>query len=345
MTLDYASPEQVRGEPITTATDVYSLGVLLYKLLTGKSPYGLAARSDSALRKAICEQEPLKPSAVVLTDEKAVIPDATQKIDLTHEETRDKARRRLKKKLAGDLDMIVLMALRKEPLRRYASVEQFSEDIRRYLGRPSGHRPERYLRLPGREIPPPQCSGRRRGLGGRLDPVRRDRVRAAVGRALRTARLRRGAAAQGRRSRIPPSAGRADGCLFPAGRVAKRARCARYVQNRAGFGPGVRADPRRIARLPHAFWRAQRFEVGNLAPEEALDLFTDARSRLDALAETGTVGLLRRVRRTRPRAVRASRTCSLHSPVSAGRCRSPKGNQPELPRLPRNAIWPPRTSG
>jgi hypothetical protein len=154
MTLDYASPEQVRGEAITTATDVYSLGVLLYKLLTGKSPYGLAARSDIALRKAICEQEPLKPSAVVLTDEKAVIPEATQKIDVTHEETRDKARRRLKKKLAGDLDMIVLMALRKEPLRRYASVEQFSEDIRRYLeGRPViarsdtfGYRAARFIR-------------------------------------------------------------------------------------------------------------------------------------------------------------------------------------------------------
>jgi serine/threonine protein kinase len=154
MTLDYASPEQVRGDAITTATDVYSLGVLLYKLLTGKSPYGLAARSDIALRKAICEQEALKPSAVVLTDEKAVIPEATQKIDVTHEETRDKARRRLKKKLAGDLDMIVLMALRKEPLRRYASVEQFSEDIRRYLeGRPViarsdtfGYRAARFIR-------------------------------------------------------------------------------------------------------------------------------------------------------------------------------------------------------
>lgn len=133
MTLDYASPEQVRGEPITTATDVYSLGVLLYKLLTGKSPYGLAVKSDSALRKAICGQEPLKPSAIVLTDEKAIIPQATQKVDVSEEETRDKARRRLKKKLAGDLDMIVLMALRKEPLRRYASVEQFSEDLRRYL--------------------------------------------------------------------------------------------------------------------------------------------------------------------------------------------------------------------
>ena len=137
MTLDYASPEQVRGEAITTATDVYSLGVLLYKVLTGKSPYGPDARSDSELRKAICEKEPLKPSAVVLTDEKAVIPSATLKVDLTEEETREKARHRLKKKLAGDLDMIVLMALRKEPQRRYASVEQFSGDIRRYLeGRP-----------------------------------------------------------------------------------------------------------------------------------------------------------------------------------------------------------------
>ena len=137
MTLDYASPEQVRGEAITTSTDVYSLGVLLYKLLTGKSPYGQDAHSDAALRKAICEKEPLKPSAVVLTDEKAIIPQATQKIDVMQEETRDKARRRLKKKLAGDLDMIVLMALRKEPRRRYASVEQFSGDIRRYLeGRP-----------------------------------------------------------------------------------------------------------------------------------------------------------------------------------------------------------------
>ncbi|HEY2845373.1 MAG TPA: serine/threonine-protein kinase, partial [Bryobacteraceae bacterium] len=137
MTLDYASPEQVRGEAITTATDVYSLGVLLYKLLTGKSPYGQHSGSDSALRKAICEKEPLKPSSVILTDAKAVIPQATQRMDLAEEETREKARRRLKKKLAGDLDMIVLMALRKEPQRRYASVEQFSGDIRRYMeGRP-----------------------------------------------------------------------------------------------------------------------------------------------------------------------------------------------------------------
>jgi hypothetical protein len=137
MTLDYASPEQVRGEPITTATDVYSLGVLLYKLLTGKFPYGPVERSYNALQRAICEKEPIRPSAVVLTDDQIAIPQATQKMEVGDVETRLKARHRLKKKLAGDLDMIVLMALRKEPQRRYASVEQFSEDIRRYLeGRP-----------------------------------------------------------------------------------------------------------------------------------------------------------------------------------------------------------------
>jgi serine/threonine protein kinase len=136
MTLDYASPEQVRGDPITTATDVYSLGVLLYKMLTGKFPYGPQVRSFVALQQAICEVDPIKPSAVILTDERTVIPQATQKIEIG-EETRTTARARLKRKLAGDLDTIILKALRKEPLKRYASVEQFSEDVRRYLeGRP-----------------------------------------------------------------------------------------------------------------------------------------------------------------------------------------------------------------
>lgn len=153
MTLDYASPEQVRGDPITTATDVYSLGVLLYRLLTGKFPYGSDVKSRAALQHAICEMEPLRPSAVVLSDTQFAVPQATQQLAVTSE-TRDKARKRLRRKLAGDLDVIILKALRKEPARRYASVEQFSEDIRRYLeGRPVvarsdtfGYRTTKFLR-------------------------------------------------------------------------------------------------------------------------------------------------------------------------------------------------------
>ena len=136
MTLDYASPEQVRGEPITTATDVYSLGVLLFRLLTGKMPYGPNLGSQAAMQHAICEKEPLRPSSLVLADDSTGIPEATQKMEAVSE-SRDKARKRLRRKLAGDLDNIILMALRKEPHRRYLSVEQFSEDIGRYLeGRP-----------------------------------------------------------------------------------------------------------------------------------------------------------------------------------------------------------------
>jgi len=137
MTLDYASPEQVRGEAITTSTDVYSLGVLLYKLLTGAMPYGVRTRDPEAIRKAILETEPRRPSAVILADDSHAIPEATQKMEVQIAETRGLARKRLRKKLSGDLDMIILKALRKEAPRRYLSVEQFSEDIRRHLqGRP-----------------------------------------------------------------------------------------------------------------------------------------------------------------------------------------------------------------
>jgi serine/threonine-protein kinase len=117
LTPEYASPEQVRGEPVTTASDIYSLGVMLYWLLTRRRPYRSAMSSPSEIERAICDEEPVKPSMVV--------------------------GKREARELKGDLDTVVLMALRKEPRRRYASVEQLSEDVRRHLANiPVAARPD-----------------------------------------------------------------------------------------------------------------------------------------------------------------------------------------------------------
>jgi len=132
MTPEYASPEQIRGETITTASDVYSLGVVLYQLLTGCSPYGANTNSPHELSRAILEIEPLRPSTVILKPKVRLPGDSGMKAEppgSAGEGLRSKLRRRLQ----GDLDNILLMALRKEPQRRYASVEQFAEDIRRHL--------------------------------------------------------------------------------------------------------------------------------------------------------------------------------------------------------------------
>ena len=114
MTPEYASPEQVRGHSVTTVSDVYSLGVLLYELLTGERPYKLKTRSQSDISKAICEQEPNRPSTAICR--------AGAQSPVTN-----------RKHLRGDLDNIVLKALRKEPGQRYVSVDQLSADIRRHL--------------------------------------------------------------------------------------------------------------------------------------------------------------------------------------------------------------------
>jgi WD40 repeat protein/serine/threonine protein kinase len=122
MTPEYASPEQVMGAAIHTSSDIYSLGVLLYELLTGQRPYRLENRILQEVTRVICHTEPAPPSKAI-ADNPA---DASS-------EVREGTSARLKKRLEGDLDNIILKALQKEPERRYASVEQFGNDLERHL--------------------------------------------------------------------------------------------------------------------------------------------------------------------------------------------------------------------
>lgn len=125
LTPEYASPEQVRGDPITTASDVYQLGMVLYRLLTGARPYSVKGLSGSSLEEAVSRTQPTPPS------------DAARSGATERALARGISPDRLARKLRGDLDTILLQALRKEPERRYVSAQAMAEDIERYLaGRP-----------------------------------------------------------------------------------------------------------------------------------------------------------------------------------------------------------------
>ena len=119
MTPAYASPEQVLGRLISTSSDVYSLGVILYRLLTGRAPYELEDATPGEIERLVCVDDPPRPSQA--------------SIDAQAPEQRGTSADKLRKDLAGDLDDIVLTALAKTPEERYSSVEQLSADLGRWL--------------------------------------------------------------------------------------------------------------------------------------------------------------------------------------------------------------------
>lgn len=134
MTPEYASPEQLRGEPITTATDIYSLGLVLYELLTGCHPFRARGNMPHEIARGVLEMEPDKPSAALRHRESVTPNEPKGSTAISGEgDSRVASWENLRRVLTGDLDSIVLKALRKEPRDRYSSADQLSADIRRHL--------------------------------------------------------------------------------------------------------------------------------------------------------------------------------------------------------------------
>jgi serine/threonine protein kinase/tetratricopeptide (TPR) repeat protein len=134
MTVDYASPEQIRGEAVTYATDIYSLGVVLFELLTGFRPYALESRSPHDVARAICDDEPQLPSEAINGSGSNPVPVNATAATLTNiAGLRRESPTELRSRITGDLDSIVCTALQKKPADRYESVEALRTDIQRHL--------------------------------------------------------------------------------------------------------------------------------------------------------------------------------------------------------------------
>jgi serine/threonine protein kinase/Tol biopolymer transport system component len=146
LTPEYAAPEQLTGQQVTPATDVYASGVLLYLLLTGHHPNGAAARTPAGLVKAILETEPLRPSEIVAKQ-------ATQENCATNANRRGTTPDKLARLLRGDLDTIIAKALKKNPQERYSSITVFAEELQRFLRHePIRARPDTFAYRSGKFI-------------------------------------------------------------------------------------------------------------------------------------------------------------------------------------------------
>ena len=273
-TPDYTSPEQVRGRPVTTRTDVYSLGLILFELLAGERAQMADASSPLALDRSICEHEPGKPS----------------------DRAEARGDRALARRLRGDLDTIVATAIRKEPERRYASAAALSDDLGRYLeGRPILARPNAPLYTAGKLLRRHRAAAIATALILISVVARRDRL--AVSGAARRAAVPAGAHAR-ERVRVR----RARSHRGPA-RFHRSAQGHRPDRADVSGEPARRRGRRSCAR--RASWRRRTERIGNVEgnplhrnlgdTKGAIAHYTRAEEMLTPLADRGDRPALRQL--------------------------------------------------